>query len=447
MANMELIEVKTLASAVASVTFSTIPQTYTDLKIVFSARNTTTENGVLLSFNGSSANLTNLRLYASGSSIASFSGSDLFAYGVRSDHTASTFGNTEIYIPNYTSSTYKSVLIDNANERDAASSEMALIAGLWSNTANITSIGLASTGAGTFAQHTTFYLYGISNVTSGSKATGGVVSSDGTYWYHMFPFSSTFTPTAALTNVDYLVIAGGGGAGQAPGSSGTYSSAGGGAGGLRSTVDATGRGGTLESKISLNSGTVYTITVGAGGNAGSSGGATNGGNSSIAGTGLTTITSLGGGAGFYSAANVGNGGVGDGGSGGGQSAENYLGSTKGLGTAGQGYDGGSGNAGSTISGSGGGAGSAGAFNSNGGNGVQIPSMANATQTGINTYYAGGGASGSATTRFGGLGGGGNQDSSGVVNTGGGGGGKQGSGLGSTSSGAGGSGIVIIRYAI
>jgi hypothetical protein len=163
MATYQLIEAKTLGSSTASITFTSIPQTYTDLKVVFSVRNTSTENGLLVSFNGSSANFTNRRLYVSGTSIASYSGSDLFTYIVRSDHTANTFGNTEIYIPNYTSSAFKSITIDNVNENDASNSEMALMAGLWSQTANITSIGLASTGAGSLAQHSTFYLYGIKN--------------------------------------------------------------------------------------------------------------------------------------------------------------------------------------------------------------------------------------------------------------------------------------------
>jgi hypothetical protein len=159
----KLIEAKTLSSATASITFASIPQTYTDLKVVFSTRNTTTDNGVLLSLNGSSANFTNVRLYGDGSGAYSYSGSDLFAYIVRSDHTANTFGNTEIYIPNYTSSAFKSISIDNANEKDNTTIEMALISGLWSNTANITSIGIASTGSGTLAQYSTFYLYGIKN--------------------------------------------------------------------------------------------------------------------------------------------------------------------------------------------------------------------------------------------------------------------------------------------
>ena len=86
-------------------------------------------------------------------------------------------------------------------------------------------------------------------------------------------------------SVDYLVLAGGGGGGE-------DNAGGGGAGGLRSTVTATGGGGALETAFTATSGVAYTITVGAGGAGGASAlRGTSGANSSIAGTGLTTITS------------------------------------------------------------------------------------------------------------------------------------------------------------
>ena len=95
-------------------------------------------------------------------------------------------------------------------------------------------------------------------------------------------------------------------------------------------------------------------------------------------------------------------------------------------------------------GSGGGAGQAGSVGGNGGNGLQFD------HSGVLTYYAGGGAQ--ISTRYsnaqpGGLGGGGASGSNGVagaVNTGGGGGAGRGN-TGGTFAGAGGSGIVIVRY--
>jgi len=74
--------------------------------------------------------------------------------------TASTFGNAEIYLPNYAGNTNKSASIDMVSEQNATSTYMGLVAPLWSNTAAITSITL--TGAsGNLAQYSTATLYGI----------------------------------------------------------------------------------------------------------------------------------------------------------------------------------------------------------------------------------------------------------------------------------------------
>jgi hypothetical protein len=71
-----------------------------------------------------------------------------------------------------------------------------------------------------------------------AKASGGTITTDGTYWYHTFTTSGTFVPYENLT-ADCLVIAGGG-AGAATDGNDTQGGGGGGAGGLRSTVTATG---------------------------------------------------------------------------------------------------------------------------------------------------------------------------------------------------------------
>jgi len=225
--------------------------------------------------------------------------------------------------------------------------------------------------------------------------------------------------------VDYLVVAGGGG-----GSGGDNGSTGGGGGGG-------GAGGLLTgTNLTLANSTTYTITVGTGGNGGAFNGGlgTNGGNSSLSGTGLTTITAIGGGrAGALGNAATGGSGGGGGGRGGSGAA----------GTAGQGNAGGTGgNWGG--GGGGGGAGAAGtnasASGGNGGDGIQ------SSITGTATYYAGGGGGGynsGGSNGTGGLGGGGAGNVAATANTGGGGGGQPaGTGAGR----AGGSGIVILRTA-
>jgi hypothetical protein len=451
MANMELITSVTVGSGGASsVTLpatGSIAATYTDLKVVASVRTEGTGSPYLyLRFNSSSTGYSNRRIIGDGSAASSSAPSDAYIIGGicnTTDQTTNTFSSHDIYIPNYAGSDYKSVSVDAVTENNATSARAIMLASLWSNTSAITSIVFTNEAAVDFAEGSTFYLYGISNVTSSTKATGGIVSSDGTYNYHMFPYSGTFTPTQNIT-ADYLVIAGGGGGG------GGDLGGGGGAGGLRSTVGTTGGGGSLESALSLTANTGYTVTVGAGGTGSSSVSVrgTSGSNSVF-----STITSTGGGGGGTNNTGI-RAGL-DGGSGGGGTVVNPPDSTiRGLGTANQGYNGGYGlnYSGQYASGAGGGAGAVGGNGSStvggtGGAGVAISAFANATQTGVNTYYAGGGAGSgdNSALAIGGVGGGGtNQagsNANGIVNTGSGGGGTESTG------GTGGSGLVIIRYAI
>jgi hypothetical protein len=419
MPNMELITSVTVGSGgAASVTLpgtGTIPQTYTDLLLQVSSRNTAVDTENTFSFNGSSANFSIRRIFGNGST----TGSDtLYGYSLTttSGYTANTFSNNSIYIPNYTSSNFKSISIDGVAENNATASAQVLSAALWSNTAAITSIRLQPT-SGTYAEGSTFYLYGISSVTSTPKATGGIVSQDATHWYHMFPFSSTFTPTAAIS-ADILMVAGGGAGGY-------YYGAGGGAGGLQQLTN---------QSLTTQS---YTIGIGAGGVSTTAypGVGASGTNTTF--TGQTASVGGGGGSGTASGSLAG----GNGGSGGGAGGIS-AGSNGGTPTSGQGFAGGA-----SPQGGGGGAGGAGASNTAGigATSALINAMAAATNTGersgSNYYFAGGGGGGGTGT--GGLGGGGRAgDGSGLPNTGGGCGGDIASNLVRS----GGSGIVIVRYA-
>ncbi len=455
--NMELITSVTVGSGgAASVTLpatGTIPQTYTDLKIVMSARSTRTgtdiSSSAYVTFNGDSGSYYSTRMIegdGSGTRSTSDPGTRLERFDIPTDNaTANTFSNSEMYIPNYTSTNAKSVSFESAIENNATLAYLYLTAGLYNPPSNvaITTITLTASASSTFDEGSTFYLYGISNVTSTTKATGGIVSSDGTYNYHMFPFSGTFTPTTAIS-ADILVVAGGGGTGN-------NFSAGAGAGGL------------LEFTSQSLTATNYTVTVGAGGNGSTSGAGTNGGNSQFG----SLTACVGGGTGSYGGNNRSGGSTG--GSGGGRTDIDTTGF---AGTSGQGNAGG-GASGSTNGGTGGGGGKGAApaqatFTKSGDGGIGgtsslINAMALATQTGqasgSNYYYAGGGGGGAYNVNqtsgagAGGLGGGGAgangiggpvSTNPGLANTGGGAGGASAySGPGAN----GGSGLVIIRYAI
>jgi len=422
----------------SSIDFTSIPQTYTDLKIVLSGR--TTDSGATtanVTFNGLSTNLSSRVLVGTGSSALSGTDTKIPVRINWSTSTSSTFGNAEIYIPNYTSANNKSVSTDSVNENNATEAYMTLGAHLWSSTAAINQVTITP-ATGNFVQYSTATLYGVANVPAAgnAKATGGIITYDDTYVYHTFPWSGTFTPLSNLT-ADYLVVAGGGGAGGAQATD--VGSGGGGAGGLRCTVGATGGGGTLESALSLTANTGYTVTVGAGGAGGfDTAYGTNGSNSVF-----STITSTGGGGGarFGAAGSSGGSGGGGGTSGGG-----------GAGTANQGFAGAAGlGSGARTGGGGGGAGVAGTAGSSGGHGGNGVTT---SISGTSTTYAGGGGGGAGASGNGGTGGTGGgangsnysgNGNSATANTGGGGGGASAPGSARTG-GTGGSGIVIVRYA-
>lgn len=149
------------SGGVIGVNFIAIPQNYTDLLIKCSTKSTPYD--FVISFNNttSSTGYTDRVLYAvSGTTVGS--NASTYPRTPTNNVTASTFSNNEIYIPNYTSSNYKAVSIDGVSEENGnVSNGLYLTAGLWSNTAPITSIRLVNSGGGVFDQYSTFTLYGI----------------------------------------------------------------------------------------------------------------------------------------------------------------------------------------------------------------------------------------------------------------------------------------------
>lgn len=169
MANtFELISSTTVSSAVASVTLSSIPSTYTDLCLKISARSSnanTFGSGIIYYYNGANSSLSTRRLYGQGNGGLGSTGGTVQYGGMTSanSQTANTFGNSEIYIPNYTGSANKSSSSDGVSENNATNNQMMLSANLWSNTAAITSITLLLEDSSNFMTNSTFYLYGVKN--------------------------------------------------------------------------------------------------------------------------------------------------------------------------------------------------------------------------------------------------------------------------------------------
>jgi hypothetical protein len=427
------IATQTLSSTSTGITFSSFSG-YTDLVLVSSVKNTNLYLDFWIRFNSDTgSNYSNTVLYGNGSSAGSARASSATKINLTYSGYADTGSHNVIttHIMNYSNSTtYKSVL----SKSSTAAWGVDAVVGTWRNTAAITSIDILPSSS-SWASGSTFSLYGIANNTAGAKATGGTISSDSDYFYHSFYATGTFTPTQSLT-ADMLVVAGGGGGGD-------YVGGGGGAGGVLSFTSQ-----------SLTA-TSYTCTVGAGGAAGSGYNSGTGALGTDSQFGALTLVKGGGGGGNY--VNAGGGGTGiagaTGGSGGGGGGGSSAGGAGGSPTTSQGFAGGAGRGGDFAGGGGGGAAAVGtaspAAYTGGAGGAGLASSINGTST----YYGGGGGGASGVTLAnagaGGIGGGGKGGANspatvgtaGTVNTGGGGGGGR-----DYLPGAGGSGVVIIRYA-
>jgi hypothetical protein len=428
-----------LSTSASTITLDNIPQTYTDLILVFQATGASANmnwdirvgNGTVDS--GSNYSATYLVGGSGGASSNRVSNQTAMRLGF-SAYIQASGGNfmAVTQIMNYSNTTTnKTVISRDGNVNLGAEAAV----GLWRSTSAINIITVGDFGGSTMAAGTTVSLYGIANADQGAaKATGGIITEDSQYWYHTFGASSAFVPKQSLS-CDVLVVAGGGGA---------AAQWGGGAG----------AGGIFYATSQALTAISYNVTVGGGG-AGTSGYPGNGTNGTNTTFGALTAAVGGGKSG-------GDGGTGsNGGSGGGfRAGSGTFGTSTQTSTGGTGYGNSGGGATGSPSASGGGAaGGAGGASTGpttggaGGVGTTVfSSWGTVTGIGENvsgTYYlaGGGGGCGNApgAAGLGGGGIGGNASASGIggnglANTGGGGGG----GFPGTG-GTGGAGVVIIRY--
>ena len=154
-----------LASSASSISLTSIPATYDDLLVLCSLRETATgaaQGFATIDINSSAA--TGRMLYGLAGSAASVTTTTANVRTTVADATANTFASASIYFPNYRGSTNKSFSVDAVTEDNSANGPIIwALAGLWSNTAAITSIGFTASSGGSpaFATNSSVYLYGI----------------------------------------------------------------------------------------------------------------------------------------------------------------------------------------------------------------------------------------------------------------------------------------------
>ena len=154
------------SSGAASITFSSIPQDYTDLAIRISCRTNGASlgDGFTIALNGSTASFTSKSVFGDSASARSSTGTTAGVGVVAgTSQAANIFAATDVYINDYSSSNFKPILTQNANDSNTTLQAYVFQDGkLWSNTAAITNFTLTP-GAGSWVQYTSVHLYGIKN--------------------------------------------------------------------------------------------------------------------------------------------------------------------------------------------------------------------------------------------------------------------------------------------
>jgi hypothetical protein len=157
------------AGGTNAVIFNNIPQDYTDLKVLVSARSAyaATFNDLLLYINNNTGAgaYSQSRLSGTGTSVTSdrqtVLGGFWSQYVPAANATANTFGSTEVYIPNYATGSNKQIMVDSTSETNATTgNQLVMNALLYRSPLPITQLYF-SLGGQTFVQNSTFTLYGI----------------------------------------------------------------------------------------------------------------------------------------------------------------------------------------------------------------------------------------------------------------------------------------------
>lgn len=157
---MQLISSGAGTGSSPTIELTSIPADYTDLFLVYSLRSTTTGN-TEFNIKLNSTNPTQRILISNYSTGSAASNTNNWLQAPASSNTADTYGNGQIYIPNYTGTTQKSASVDNVTETNGASFVHAQItAALYNVTTAVTSIQVTDI-YGNWTADSSVYLYGI----------------------------------------------------------------------------------------------------------------------------------------------------------------------------------------------------------------------------------------------------------------------------------------------
>jgi predicted heme/steroid binding protein len=161
----ELIASNTSYAGGTTLTFSSIPSTFTDICLVMSPRgNGFNGTELYLTFNGNTSSYSGKYMWKDGGTTSITSGNNntsnsLIGIIPGTQAGSNVYGSVQVYVPNYASSSNKSFGVESASERNGDAQWLFLGAGLWSNSSAITSVTI--TASANYLGDSTAYLYGI----------------------------------------------------------------------------------------------------------------------------------------------------------------------------------------------------------------------------------------------------------------------------------------------
>jgi hypothetical protein len=153
------IATQTIGTAVASVTFGSIPATYTDLILISKLFRPSASTIMIARFNGDSAtNYSEIRISGNGTTTASGNNTSIGYMILDFNNNFATPNAVETHFQNYSSTTLNKAVLSRSNQSDAVA---LLYANLWRSTAAINSIVLTHFNGANFSSGSVFTLYGI----------------------------------------------------------------------------------------------------------------------------------------------------------------------------------------------------------------------------------------------------------------------------------------------
>jgi hypothetical protein len=161
----QAIATATVTGSASTISFTNIPQTFTDLLMSLSIRdNSGNQTFIAKVNNDTGSNYSRNWMYKDGSNVIvnkTTGVSNISWYSVGSPDTANTFANVQMYFPSYTSSFYKPIIVDSGASTNGTQALIKIPNFLWLSTSAITSfeIGLSYN----LAVNSSATLYGIKN--------------------------------------------------------------------------------------------------------------------------------------------------------------------------------------------------------------------------------------------------------------------------------------------